>query len=380
MLQDIPTLNGQDSSQLEDWLTDIETASELTGESRTKIAQEKSKGLVRTLVSEALTTHKMWEEIKDSLCLKISNADIHTSISHFMDIQQTNKELLAAHVHRFKWEASRCKFNNDATTIRNFLKGLRNAHTIATKVYEKGPQTLAETIKEVERLQAAQQITSTLLSTSSVNTMSSDNDKCYQCQETSHMACYSPHIRCFNCENMDMLPWIALTKYYCQAHQPAAEVTPPVGMIGPPLGIIATPDILTMITKIGTGSVVPNPTQITMDTGVAAIMTPIGAAPGHSTDSPDVATHATEAQVHTSTTVTCHTADLHPIEIFPKMTADLDHTNPANNITNQHEDLPQAHKQHLGKIKTEDTNKLQLTIHPQNTTVQMIKIVTPRTV
>ena len=38
-LQDIPTLNGQDSSQLEDWLTDIEMASELTGESRTKLAQ-----------------------------------------------------------------------------------------------------------------------------------------------------------------------------------------------------------------------------------------------------------------------------------------------------------------------------------------------------
>ena len=31
LLRDIPTLNGQDSSQLEDWLTDIETASELTG-------------------------------------------------------------------------------------------------------------------------------------------------------------------------------------------------------------------------------------------------------------------------------------------------------------------------------------------------------------
>ena len=31
LLQDILILNGQDSSQLEDWLTDIETASELTG-------------------------------------------------------------------------------------------------------------------------------------------------------------------------------------------------------------------------------------------------------------------------------------------------------------------------------------------------------------
>ena len=64
LLQDIPILNGNDSSQLEDWLTDIETASELTGESRTKLAQAKSKGLVRTLISEALTLNKTWEDIK----------------------------------------------------------------------------------------------------------------------------------------------------------------------------------------------------------------------------------------------------------------------------------------------------------------------------
>ena len=67
LLQDIPTLHGQYSSKLEDWLIDIEMASELTGESRTKIAQAKSKGLVRTLISEALTTQKTWEEINDSL-------------------------------------------------------------------------------------------------------------------------------------------------------------------------------------------------------------------------------------------------------------------------------------------------------------------------
>ena len=67
LLQDIPTINGQDSSQLEDWFTDIEMASELTGESRTKLAQAKSRGLVRTLISEALTSQQTWEEIKDSL-------------------------------------------------------------------------------------------------------------------------------------------------------------------------------------------------------------------------------------------------------------------------------------------------------------------------
>ena len=53
LLQDIPTLNGHDSSQLDYWLTDIETISELMGESRTKLAQVKSRGLVRTLILEA---------------------------------------------------------------------------------------------------------------------------------------------------------------------------------------------------------------------------------------------------------------------------------------------------------------------------------------
>ena len=102
LLQDIPTLNGQDSSQLDNWLTDIETASELTGKSRTKLAQAKSRGLVRMLISEALTSQMTLEETKDSLHLKISNADIHTSISCFMDIQQTDKDSLAAYVHQFK--------------------------------------------------------------------------------------------------------------------------------------------------------------------------------------------------------------------------------------------------------------------------------------
>ena len=201
LLQDIPILNGNDSSQLEDWLTDIETASELTGESRTKLAQAKSRGLVRTLISEALTLNKTWDNIKDSLHLKICNSDIHMSISHFMEIQQKEKESLAAYIHHFEREANRCKFDNDATTMRIFIKGLKNAHTLATRVYEKGPQSLADAIREVDKLQAAQQLTSTLLPSSLVNTMSSNDHKCFQCQEMGHMACYCPHIRCFNCDD-----------------------------------------------------------------------------------------------------------------------------------------------------------------------------------
>ena len=88
LLQDITVLDGNDSSQLEDWLSNIKTASDLTGESRNKLAQAKSKGLIRTLLSETLTSNKTWKEIKDCPHLKICNSDIYMSVSHFMEIQQ----------------------------------------------------------------------------------------------------------------------------------------------------------------------------------------------------------------------------------------------------------------------------------------------------
>ena len=41
LLQDITIVNGNDSLQLEDWLTDIETTSDLTGKRRPKLEQAK---------------------------------------------------------------------------------------------------------------------------------------------------------------------------------------------------------------------------------------------------------------------------------------------------------------------------------------------------
>ena len=101
------------------------------------------------------------------------------AISCFMQIQQKEKESLAAYIHHFKREVSRCKFNNDAATIRIFIKGLKNSHTLVTRAYEKGPQSLADAIREVEKLQAPHQLTSTLLPSSSVTTMSINDDKCF---------------------------------------------------------------------------------------------------------------------------------------------------------------------------------------------------------
>ena len=99
LLQDIVIFNGNNSSQLEYWLIEIKMASDLTGESRTKLAQAKSKGLICILISEALSSNKTWDEIKDSLHLKICNSDIQISVSHFMEIKQKEKESLAAYIH-----------------------------------------------------------------------------------------------------------------------------------------------------------------------------------------------------------------------------------------------------------------------------------------
>ena len=41
MLQDIPTFDGQDSSKLEDWFMDIETAADILTESHTYLVEAK---------------------------------------------------------------------------------------------------------------------------------------------------------------------------------------------------------------------------------------------------------------------------------------------------------------------------------------------------
>ena len=176
---------------------------------------------------------------------------------------------------------------------------------------------------------------------------------------------------------MDMLPWTAQIRYHHLEHQHAAGLMPTTGMIDPPLDVIATPDIHTMITRIDPGSVVPSTAPVTIDIGVAAIRTPIEATPGHYTDLPNIVSHATETQVPTATAMTHHTADLHLIGILPEMTADLN-TNPKNNTTDWHKDPRPPLKQHLGNIRIRDTSRSPLMTHHQNTTAQMIMIVTQR--
>ena len=51
-----------------------------------------------------------------------------------------------------------------------------NAHSLLVHIYEKDPQTLIDAITEVEKLNAAQQLTMTILPSSAVNMMSNDED------------------------------------------------------------------------------------------------------------------------------------------------------------------------------------------------------------
>ena len=64
----------------------------------------------------------------------------------FLDIQQKGKGIPYS-IHPFgevilqytKTKAKRCNFTNDAATIRIFVKGLKNAHSLAMHIYEMGP-------------------------------------------------------------------------------------------------------------------------------------------------------------------------------------------------------------------------------------------------
>ena len=72
----------------------------------------------------------------------------------------------------------------DAATIRIFIKGLKNAHSLTTHICEKGgPPTFSDAISKVEKLSAVEQQTVTIIPHSTVNMMSNNGDYCLHCQE-----------------------------------------------------------------------------------------------------------------------------------------------------------------------------------------------------
>ena len=54
-----------------------------------------------------------------------------------MDIQQWEKDSLAAYVHQIKRETKHCNFTNDTVAIRILIKGLKDTHSLAARIYKK---------------------------------------------------------------------------------------------------------------------------------------------------------------------------------------------------------------------------------------------------
>ena len=176
---------------------------------------------------------------------------------------------------------------------------------------------------------------------------------------------------------MVTLQWIFLTRYLLQACWHDAGITPLVDVTGQYPGT-ATLDILTVTIETGPDSANPNPTHTTPDIELTVVVIPTEAILDHFINPHAAAPYITEVPAHTSTAVTHHTPDPHHIDIYPEETVDPEHISPAGNIINQHKDHLPVHNQCLGNIRTEGTNRSQLTIHPQNIIAHMNRIVTQR--
>ena len=196
--------------------------------------------------------------------------------------------------------------------------------------------------------------------------MSSDNDKCFQCQETGHMTCYCPHIRCFDCNN------------YGHVTVDWPDKIPPSGTPARHRDNITSRHDRSASWnhshtrhsncdhRTDTDSVNIDLTHITLDIGVTVTATPAEVILDHFTGTQIIVLHATGAQAHTTNAKTHHITDPHYAGISPETTVDPEHINPTNTTTNPHKDLLPVHMQHPGSLRIEGTNKLQLMIHPQN--------------
>ena len=164
---------------------------------------------------------------------------------------------------------------------------------------------------------------------------------------------------------MDMSQWIAPTKSHLQAHQQDAGTTTPVDVIDQHLGVIITPGITTMTIEIGIGSADLDLAPIILDIGVTVAVTLTEVTLDPFTDPHAATHHGTEAQAHTATAKTHHTADPHHAGVSPEITADPEHVHPANIITKPQKDYLPVHTKDPGSPRTGSTNKLQLMTCPQ---------------
>ena len=177
---------------------------------------------------------------------------------------------------------------------------------------------------------------------------------------------------------MAMLQQIAQTKFCHQANQQDTEITilTQEDMIDPHLKITIMIGPITMTIETGIGFVGPNPIPAATDTGVTVTVTHEEVALDPINNPHTAVHHATEAQAHTVTEKTPHTADPHHAEVFPETTVDLDHVHHTNTTTKHQQDCLPAPIKQPGKPKTGNISRSPLMIYHPSTIALMNKPLT----
>ena len=115
-----------------------------------------------------------------------------------------------------------------------------------------------------------------------------------------------------------------------------------------------------------------------IDTGVTVAMTHKEVTLGPITD-PQAAVHPiTEAQAHTFTSKTPHTADPHHAEVFPETAVDPDNVHNTNTTTKHQQDCLTALIEQPGKPRTGNISRSPLMNHHLSTIALMSKPATQK--
>ena len=142
-------------------------------------------------------------------------------------------------------------------------------------------------------------------------------------------------------------------------------------MIDPYLGITIEMGTITMTIETGIGLAGPDPIHAVIGTGVTVAMTHEEVVLGPITNSHATAHHVTEAQAHTTTDETPHTADPHHAEVFSEIAVDPDHVHHTNTTTKHQQNCFTALTKQPGKPKTGNISRSPLMIHHLSTIALM---------
>ena len=118
-----------------------------------------------------------------------------------------------------------------------------------------------------------------------------------------------------------------------------------------------------MTIRTGIGLAGQHPIHAVIDTGVTVAMTHEEVILGTITDPHATAHHIIEAQTHTASSETPHTADPCHAEVFPGISVDPNHVHHTNTTTKHQQDHLTAPTEQPGKPRTGNISRSRLMIH-----------------